>query len=43
VHGPGYFNLPIEASKEEYHPLQYVDEWSENEREYCPTLKQKRE
>ncbi|KIW51190.1 hypothetical protein PV05_09933 [Exophiala xenobiotica] len=30
VHGPGYFNLPIEASKEEYHPLQYVDEWSEN-------------
>ncbi|KAJ9640273.1 hypothetical protein H2204_003498 [Knufia peltigerae] len=30
VHGPGYFNLPIEASKEEYQSLQYLDEWSEN-------------
>ncbi|OAP54970.1 hypothetical protein AYL99_10670 [Fonsecaea erecta] len=30
VHSAGYFNLPIEASKEEMQPLTYLDEWSES-------------
>ncbi|KIV77923.1 hypothetical protein PV11_09695 [Exophiala sideris] len=30
VHAGGYFNLPIEPSKEEFQPLPYLDEWSEN-------------
>ncbi|OAL33853.1 hypothetical protein AYO20_06864 [Fonsecaea nubica] len=30
VHGAGYFNLPIEASKEEMQPLTFLDEWAEN-------------
>ena len=33
VHGAGYFNLPIEASKEEIQPLPFLDEWAENGRE----------
>ncbi|KIW94707.1 uncharacterized protein Z519_04684 [Cladophialophora bantiana CBS 173.52] len=30
VHGAGYFNLPIEASKEEMQPLTFLDDWAEN-------------
>jgi hypothetical protein len=32
VHGAGYFNLPIQASKDEFQPLAMLDEWSENGR-----------
>ena len=35
VHGAGYFNLPIEAIKEEM-SVPFLDEWSENGREYYP-------
>lgn len=37
VHGAGYFNLPIESSKEEMQPVQFLDEWqSETGRECNP-------
>ena len=43
VHGAGYFNLPIEATKEEMQPLTILDEWSEHGREYHPDSEVKRE
>ncbi|OCT54557.1 C2H2 transcription factor [Cladophialophora carrionii] len=30
VHGAGYFNLPIDTSKEEMQPLAFLDEWAEH-------------
>ncbi|KAL2427345.1 C2H2 finger domain transcription factor sebA [Exophiala dermatitidis] len=30
VHGPGYFHLPLEASKEEMQPMPFLDDWMEN-------------
>lgn len=33
VHGPGYFNLPLEASKEEMFAMPMMEEWAENGRE----------
>jgi hypothetical protein len=30
VHAPGYFNLPLESSKEEMPGLPFMDEWTES-------------
>lgn len=37
VHGAGYFNLPIEASKEEMQSVSFLDDWAESGGMYCPS------
>jgi hypothetical protein len=32
VHSAGYFNLPMDTTKEEMQPLAFLDEWAENGR-----------
>ena len=29
IHAAGYFHLPLESQKEEFHGLPYTEEWSE--------------